>query len=155
TDKQAAQITADAVALQEAGAFSIVLEGVPRELAAAITHKRRIPTIGIGAGPGTDGQVLVLHDLLGLTTGKPPKFVKRYANLAEQIASAATAYSEDVSTGKFPGPENEYTANGSAPAKDRYQGSPRTLYEATEIVGYDVDYYCGLRAVRYRHLVLI
>src|SRR2546422_825911 len=139
SDKQAAQITADAVALEEAGAFSIVLEGVPSKLAAAITHKLRVPTIGIGAGPATDGQVLVLHDMLGLTTGKPPKFVKRYANLAEQIASAATAYSEDVRTGKFPGPEHEYTANGSPPAKDSAQGAARTLGEASELAGHEAD----------------
>jgi len=116
SDKQAAQITADAVALEEAGAYSIVLEGVPSKLAATITQRLSIPTIGIGAGPATDGQVLVLHDMLGLTTGKAPKFVKRYANLAEEIAKAATAYSEEVRTGKFPGPEHEYSANGSAPA---------------------------------------
>ena len=116
TEKQAARITAEALALQEAGAFSIVLEGVPSKLADAITRKLRIPTIGIGAGPGTDGQVLVLHDMLGLTTGKAPRFVKRYANLAEEIAKAATTYSEEVRTGKFPGPEHEYSANGSAPA---------------------------------------
>ncbi|HEV8596273.1 MAG TPA: 3-methyl-2-oxobutanoate hydroxymethyltransferase, partial [Candidatus Dormibacteraeota bacterium] len=134
TDKQAAQIAADAVALQEAGAFSLVLEGVPSKLAAQITHALRIPTIGIGAGAATDGQVLVLHDMLGLTTGKAPKFVKRYANLAEEIARAATAYAEDVRSGKFPGPEHEYTANGSAPAKDT-QGSPRTRGAASEFVG--------------------
>ncbi len=119
TDAQAAQITADAKALEQAGAFSIVLEGVPSKLAASITQDLRIPTIGIGAGPGTDGQVLVFHDMLGLTTGKAPKFVKRYANLAEEITRAATAYAEDVRAGKFPGPEHEYSANGSAPAKDR------------------------------------
>ena len=126
TDKQAAQILADARALEQAGAFSLVLEGVPSKLAATITHELRIPTIGIGAGPATDGQVLVLHDMLGLTTGKAPKFVKRYANLADEIARAAAAYTEDVRTGKFPGPEHEYTTNGSAPAKDpqevRYGG---------------------------------
>jgi 3-methyl-2-oxobutanoate hydroxymethyltransferase len=126
TDKQAAQILADAKSLEQAGAFSIVLEGVPSKLAAAITHQLRIPTIGIGAGPATDGQVLVLHDMLGLTTGKAPKFVKRYANLAEEIGRAATAYMEDVRAGTFPGPEHEYTTNGSAPAKDatevRYGG---------------------------------
>ena len=103
-----------------------MLEGVPSKLAATITHELRIPTIGIGAGPATDGQVLVLHDMLGLTTGKAPKFVKRYANLADEIARAAAAYTEDVRTGKFPGPEHEYTTNGSAPAKDpqevRYGG---------------------------------
>jgi 3-methyl-2-oxobutanoate hydroxymethyltransferase len=119
TDAQAARITADAKALEQAGAFSIVLEGVPSKLAASITQALRIPTIGIGAGPGTDGQVLVFHDMLGLTTGKAPKFVKRYANLAEEIARAATAYADDVRAGKFPGPEHEYSANGSSPAKDR------------------------------------
>src|SRR5256885_8944221 len=119
TDAQAARILADAKGLEQAGAFSIVLEGVPSKLASAITHALRIPTIGIGAGPATDGQVLVLHDMLGLTSGKAPKFVKRYANLAEEIARAATAYGDDVRDGKFPGPEHEYSANGSAPAKDR------------------------------------
>ncbi len=126
TDKQAARIKADARALQEAGAFSIVLEGVPSKLAAEITQELRIPTIGIGAGPACDGQVLVFHDFVGLTTGKAPKFVKRYANLADEIARAAAAYIEDVRAGKFPGPEHEYTTNGSAPAKDpqevRYGG---------------------------------
>jgi 3-methyl-2-oxobutanoate hydroxymethyltransferase len=119
TDKQAARILADARALEQAGAFSIVLEGMPSKLAASITHELRIPTIGIGAGPATDGQVLVFHDMLGLTTGKAPKFVKRYANLAEEIARAAAAYAEDVRTGNFPGPEHEYSTNGSTPAKDR------------------------------------
>ena len=119
TEAQAARILADAKGLQEAGAFSIVLEGVPSKLAATITHALRIPTIGIGAGPSTDGQVLVMHDMLGLTSGKAPKFVKRYANLAEEIARAATSYADDVREGKFPGPEHEYSANGSAPAKDR------------------------------------
>ncbi len=126
TDKQAARILADARALEEAGAFSIVLEGMPSKLAAEVTHALRIPTIGIGAGPATDGQVLVLHDMLGLTTGKAPKFVKRYANLADEIARAATEYAEDVRGGRFPGPEHEYSANGSSPAKDptevRYGG---------------------------------
>ena len=126
TDAQAAQILADARALEKAGAFSLVLEGVPSKLAAEITHALRIPSIGIGAGPATDGQVLVFHDMLGLTTGKAPKFVKRYANLAEEIARAATAYAEDVRAGRFPGPEHEYTTNGSTPAKDpnevRYGG---------------------------------
>ncbi len=119
TEAQAARILEDAKALEQAGAFSLVLEGVPSTLAVAVTNALRIPTIGIGAGPGTDGQVLVLHDMLGLTTGKAPKFVKRYANLAEEIARAATEYAEDVRTGKFPGPEHEYSANGSTPAKDR------------------------------------
>ena len=126
TEAQAKRILADAKELEQAGAFSLVLEGVPSKVAAEVTHALRIPTIGIGAGPATDGQVLVFHDMLGLTTGKAPKFVKRYASLAEDIARAATEYAEDVRTGKFPGPEHEYTTNGSAPAKDptevRYGG---------------------------------
>jgi 3-methyl-2-oxobutanoate hydroxymethyltransferase len=126
TDAQAARILADARALEEAGAFSIVLEGMPSKVAAEITHALRIPTIGIGAGPACDGQVLVFHDMLGLTTGKAPKFVKRYANLAEDISRAVNAYADDVRTGKFPGPEHEYSTNGSTPAKDpsevRYGG---------------------------------
>src|SRR4029077_10807432 len=83
-----------------------------------VTKALRIPTIGIGAGPGTDGQVLVYHDMLGLTTGKAPKFVKCYANLAEEIARAAQTYAKEVGDGTFPGPEHSYSSNGSAaPAK--------------------------------------
>jgi 3-methyl-2-oxobutanoate hydroxymethyltransferase len=121
TKAQAARITADAKALEEAGAFSIVLEGVPSELGTQITQALRIPTIGIGAGPGTDGQVLVFHDMMGVTTGKAPRFVKRYANLAEEITRAAGRYIEEVASGVFPGPENEYSANGAsaAPKQDR------------------------------------
>ncbi|MHB8612977.1 MAG: 3-methyl-2-oxobutanoate hydroxymethyltransferase [Candidatus Dormibacteraceae bacterium] len=113
---QAAQILADARALEEAGAFSLVLEGVPGELAGRVTRALRIPTIGIGAGSATDGQVLVLHDMLGMTTGKAPKFVKRYANLAEEIASAVQRFAREVGSGEFPGPEHSYSATGSAAA---------------------------------------
>ena len=89
-----------------------MLEGVPDELAGKITKALRIPTIGIGAGAQTDGQVLVIHDMLGMTTGKAPKFVKRYANLAEDIAKAAETYADEVAKGVFPGPEHTYSANG-------------------------------------------
>jgi 3-methyl-2-oxobutanoate hydroxymethyltransferase len=116
TDAKAARILADAKALEQAGAFSLVLEGVPSDLATRVTKALRIPTIGIGAGPGTDGQVLVFHDMLGLTTGHTPKFVKRYANLAELIAKAAQQYAVEVADGTFPGPEHAYSANGAAPA---------------------------------------
>ena len=153
TDKQAARILADAQALEEAGAFSVVLEGMPSKLGAEITHALRIPTIGIGAGPRTDGQVLVFHDMLGLTTGKAPKFVKRYANLAEDIARAATEYAEDVRAGRFPGPEHEYSANGSSPATDRVPGSPRTpggrLPEPTGGSGRRSSEFVGSEEVRY------
>ncbi len=114
SDKQAARIVADAKALEQAGAFSIVLEGVPSELATRVTKALRIPTIGIGAGSGTDGQVLVVHDMLGLTTGKAPKFVKRYANLAQEITRAAQTYAQEVGDGTFPGPEYSYSSTGSA-----------------------------------------
>ncbi len=116
TDKQAARILSDAKELEQAGAFSIVLEGVPSDLATRVTKALRIPTIGIGAGPGTDGQVLVFHDMLGLTTGKAPRFVKRYANLAEDITRAAQRYVQEVGDGTFPDPEHSYSANGSVPA---------------------------------------
>lgn len=118
---QAERILADAEELEQAGAFSIVLEGMPSDLAARVTQALHIPTIGIGAGPSTDGQVLVLHDMLGLTTGKTPKFVKRYANFAEQMARAAEQYSEDVRSGAFPAHEHEYSANGSGPASERQE----------------------------------
>ncbi|OLD24669.1 MAG: 3-methyl-2-oxobutanoate hydroxymethyltransferase [Chloroflexi bacterium 13_1_40CM_3_65_12] len=118
SDKHAARILSDAKELEQAGAFSIVLEGVPSDLGTGVTKSLRIPTIGIGAGSGTDGQVLVLHDMLGLTTGKAPKFVKRYANLAGEITRAAQQYVQEVGGGTFPGPEHSYSANGStAPTK--------------------------------------
>jgi 3-methyl-2-oxobutanoate hydroxymethyltransferase len=112
---QATRILADAAELEQAGAFSLVLEGVPSDLGTKVTQALHIPTIGIGAGPGTDGQVLVYHDMLGLTSGKAPKFVKRYANLAEEIANAAQRFAKEVASGEFPGPEHGYSANGSAP----------------------------------------
>jgi 3-methyl-2-oxobutanoate hydroxymethyltransferase len=116
SESQAARILADAKDLEQAGAFSLVLEGVPSALAARITKALRIPTIGIGAGAGTDGQVLVFHDMLGLTTGKAPKFVKRYANLADEIAKAAQRFAQEVGSGAFPDTEHSYSANGAVDA---------------------------------------
>jgi 3-methyl-2-oxobutanoate hydroxymethyltransferase len=130
SEAQAARILADAKDLEQAGAFSLVLEGVPNSLAARVTRALRIPTIGIGAGPGTDGQVLVLHDMLGLTTGKAPKFVKRYANLAEEIGRAAQQFAEEVGTGSFPGPEHTYSANGTAPVTKAKEGREEVKYGA-------------------------
>ena len=108
TFEAAEQLLRDARAVEAAGAFSIVLESVPRELAARITQQLRIPTIGIGAGPECDGQVLVFHDLMGLTQGPLPKFARRYANLAEVIARAASEYCEDVRSGQFPADAESY-----------------------------------------------
>jgi len=99
---QAERILDDARAVQEAGAFAVVLEGIPAQLAARITAELSIPTIGIGAGPDCDGQVLVIHDILGLCEKYSPKFVKRYAELTPLISSAITEYVEEVREGTFP-----------------------------------------------------
>ncbi len=102
TVEAAEKLIRDARAVEAAGAFSVVLESIPRELAAEITGGLRIPTIGIGAGPECDGQVLVIHDILGLTAGHTPKFARRYANLSETIAQAARDFCSDVREGRFP-----------------------------------------------------
>jgi 3-methyl-2-oxobutanoate hydroxymethyltransferase len=106
----AEQLLRDARAVEAAGAFAIVLEGIPRELAAEITRSVRIPTIGIGAGPDCDGQILVLHDLLGLTFQEPPKFARRYANVGEVISHAVREYCADVQGGSFPSDAESYHA---------------------------------------------
>ena len=106
----AEQLLRDARAVEAAGAFAIVLEGIPRELAAEITKSVRIPTIGIGAGPECDGQILVLHDLLGLTFQEPPKFARRYANVGEVISQAVREYCADVQRGSFPSDAESYHA---------------------------------------------
>jgi len=102
------QLLADAKALEAAGAFAVVLEAVPSALAERVTAELAIPTIGIGAGPGTDAQVLVWTDLAGLTPGPGPKFVKRYADLRTVLTDAVTAYADDVRAGRYPGPEHSY-----------------------------------------------
>jgi 3-methyl-2-oxobutanoate hydroxymethyltransferase len=102
------ELVDDAEALEEAGAFAIVLEGIPRELAAIITRRLRIPTIGIGAGPDCDGQVLVFHDLAGLSYNAPAKFVRSYANLREELHQALTRFRGEVRTGSYPGDQESY-----------------------------------------------
>ncbi|KMP11973.1 3-methyl-2-oxobutanoate hydroxymethyltransferase [Candidatus Nitromaritima sp. SCGC AAA799-C22] len=106
--KDARQIKQDARKLQEAGVFSIVLEGIPHDLAAEITLDVKVPTIGIGAGPDCDGQILVLHDLLGLGSGFIPKFVKQYASLGEDTMEAVSTYIQEVREGAFPAEEHCY-----------------------------------------------
>jgi 3-methyl-2-oxobutanoate hydroxymethyltransferase len=108
SDAARQRLLEDAEALEEAGAFAVVLEGIPRDLAATVTDTIGIPTIGIGAGPDCDGQVLVWQDMLGLRTGKAPRFVKRYADLHQVMLDAARAYSRDVQAGEFPGPEHAF-----------------------------------------------
>jgi 3-methyl-2-oxobutanoate hydroxymethyltransferase len=110
TADAAEQLLRDAHAVEASGAFAVVLEAVPRELAAQITRELRIPTIGIGAGPDCDGQILVVHDLLGLTFNQTPKFARQYANVREIIAKAAKEYCEDVRGGMFPSDGESYHA---------------------------------------------
>jgi 3-methyl-2-oxobutanoate hydroxymethyltransferase len=113
TSEQALQLVADAHTLVDAGCFALVLEAVPAAVATRITESLPIPTIGIGAGPGCDGQVLVYHDLLGLTEGHLPRFVKRYANLSAEIRDALAAYAEEVRSGAFPDAEHSYSMDES------------------------------------------
>jgi len=110
TADAAEQLIRDARAVEAAGAFAVVLEAVPRELAAQITRELRIPTIGIGAGPDCDGQILVVHDLLGLTFGQTPKFARQYANVGEIITKAVREYCDDVRESGFPSDEESYHA---------------------------------------------
>ncbi|ACZ30669.1 3-methyl-2-oxobutanoatehydroxymethyltransferase [Xylanimonas cellulosilytica DSM 15894] len=108
TVEAARRVRDEALAVQEAGAFSLVLEAIPSDLAAAIRPQLTIPAIGIGAGPAVDGQVLVLHDLLGLTEGRAAKFVKRYATVLDAMTEGIGAYAADVRSGAYPGPEHGY-----------------------------------------------
>ncbi|MFF1557072.1 3-methyl-2-oxobutanoate hydroxymethyltransferase [Streptomyces sp. NPDC058279] len=107
-DEAAHQLLRDAKAAQDAGAFAVVLELVPAELAAEVTRSLHIPTVGIGAGSECDAQVLVWTDMMGLTGGKMPKFVKQYANLRQTMGDAAKAFAEDVVGGSFPQPEHAF-----------------------------------------------
>ncbi|MCP8893801.1 3-methyl-2-oxobutanoate hydroxymethyltransferase [Shinella daejeonensis] len=108
SDKEADKIRRDAVALDEAGAFAIVIEGTVEPLAKEITGTIKTPTIGIGASPACDGQVLVIDDVLGIFTDFKPRFVKRFANLAPEISEAVATYAEEVKARSFPGPEHTF-----------------------------------------------
>jgi 3-methyl-2-oxobutanoate hydroxymethyltransferase len=107
--ESARRVAREAEALQEAGCFSIVFEAIPSAVAETIMPKMKIPVIGIGAGPSTDGQVLVFHDLLGIRHGRGAKFVKRYADLLDEMTSGVAAYAADVRERRYPGPEHGYT----------------------------------------------
>lgn len=106
--RDAERLRNDALSAQEAGAFAIVLECIPSDIAAELTKALKIPTIGIGAGATCDGQVLVTHDLLGLTSGYVPRFVRQYADLKSVISDAVARYHDDVTNGRFPGPNEEF-----------------------------------------------
>lgn len=105
---QVAQLLADAHAVEDAGAFAVVLEMVPADSAALVTKELRIPTIGVGAGPDVDGQLLVWSDWAGMTDGRIPRFVRQYANLHGILTEAVTAFRSDVESGTYPGPEHSY-----------------------------------------------
>jgi 3-methyl-2-oxobutanoate hydroxymethyltransferase len=109
TAERAMEVVDDALALQDAGCFAIVFEAVPSELTAAVMPRIEIPVIGIGAGPATDGQVLVFHDLLGIYDGHAARFVKRYANVREEMVRGMEAYAADVRERRYPEPEHGYT----------------------------------------------
>ena len=120
TAESAKRLLADALALEAAGCFSIVLEAIPAPVAQAISERLTIPTIGIGAGAGCDGQVLVYHDLLGIFDRFTPRFVKQYANLRQTIVEAFTAYREDVAAGRFPAEEHTYAMDDDELAAFRH-----------------------------------
>ncbi|HMD52506.1 MAG TPA: 3-methyl-2-oxobutanoate hydroxymethyltransferase [Solirubrobacteraceae bacterium] len=109
TAAAAARIAAEAQALEQAGCFAIVFEAIPSAVAEELMPLLHVPVIGIGAGPSTDGQVLVFHDLLGIRDGLGPRFVKRYANLQKEMNAGITAFAEDVRSRRYPGPEHSYS----------------------------------------------
>lgn len=109
TDEGAERLLEDALGLEKSGVFSLVLEGIPSEVARRVTEAVSVPTIGIGAGPHCDGQVLVITDLLGMGSGKYPKFAKPYANLREEIDRAVRAFASEVEAGAFPDAEHSYS----------------------------------------------
>jgi len=123
TAAAAARIGAEALALQEAGCFALVFEAIPSAVTEQLMPRIEIPVIGIGAGPATDGQVLVFHDLLGIRDGLGPRFVKRYANIQEEMNAGVSAYAEDVRTRRYPGSEHTYKID------------PAELAELQELLG--------------------
>ena len=125
TGERAAQIAEDAFALQAVGCFSVVFEAVPAAVTEAIMPRMEVPVIGIGAGPSTDGQVLVLHDLLAIHQGFKPKFVKEYAAVGQEMVRGVRAYAEEVRNRAFPGPQHGY---GIAPEElERLRSSVRAV----------------------------
>jgi 3-methyl-2-oxobutanoate hydroxymethyltransferase len=109
TAERAMDVLHDALALQDAGCFALVFEAIPSALTEVIMPRMEIPVIGIGAGPGTDGQVLVFHDLLGIYTGRVGRFVKRYANVREEMVKGVAAYADEVRARRYPEEEHGYT----------------------------------------------
>jgi len=128
--KAAIQMYEDAFALQQAGCFAVVFEAVPAEIAATIAARLDVITIGIGAGAGTSGQVLVFHDLLGITTGHMAKFVKQYADVHAEMVAAVGRYADEVRGGSFPGPEHAYAIDDGELAEFRRHVDDEALASA-------------------------
>ncbi|MFO0606714.1 MAG: 3-methyl-2-oxobutanoate hydroxymethyltransferase [Polyangiales bacterium] len=128
-------ILEDAIAVADAGAFAIVIEGVPAPLAERITHAVEVPTIGIGAGAGCDGQILVSYDLLGLNDTMKPKFVKRYEEFFQRGADAARQYVDEVRSGVFPAPEHSFGLGAAAPSAPAPAAVAARLTDATPAYG--------------------
>jgi 3-methyl-2-oxobutanoate hydroxymethyltransferase len=119
TAAAAAKIAVEALALQQAGCFALVFEAIPSAVTEELMVRLEIPVIGIGAGPATDGQVLVFHDLLGIRDGLGARFVKRYANLQQEMNDGVSAYAEDVRARRYPGPEHSYSIDAAELAELR------------------------------------
>jgi 3-methyl-2-oxobutanoate hydroxymethyltransferase len=117
TAERALAVARDALALQEAGCFSIVFEAIPAAVTDVLMPRLEIPVIGIGAGAGTDGQVLVFHDLLGIYDGHAPRFAKRYADVKSQMVAGVAEYAAEVRAGAFPGPEHAYSIDDAERAQ--------------------------------------
>jgi 3-methyl-2-oxobutanoate hydroxymethyltransferase len=109
TAQRALDVARDALALEQAGCFSIVFEAIPAPVSDALVQQLEVPVIGIGAGPGTDGQVLVFHDLLGIYDGHAPRFAKRYADVKAEMVAGVAQYAAEVRRHAFPGPEHVYS----------------------------------------------
>lgn len=127
TARRAAEVAEDALALQAAGCFSIVFEAIPAEVTAALMEQMEIPVIGIGAGPATDGQVLVFHDLLGIYSGHTPRFVRRYAELRDEMVRGVAAYTSEVRRHEFPAAEHTYSIDPDELAEFRRYLDQETL----------------------------
>ena len=127
TARRAAEVAEDALALQAVGCFSIVFEAIPAEVTAALMEKMEVPVIGIGAGPATDGQVLVFHDLLGIYSGHTPRFVRRYAELRDEMVRGVAAYAAEVRRREFPAAEHTYSIDPDELAEFRRYLDQETL----------------------------
>jgi 3-methyl-2-oxobutanoate hydroxymethyltransferase len=135
TMQQAVQVADDALALQDAGCFAVVFEAVPAAVTEVIMERMRIPVIGIGAGAATDGQVLVFHDMLGLSDGRMPRFVKRYAEAKDAMVDGMRAYAEDVREGRFPTAEHTYAIEPAELERFREVIAPGKPWNAADFMG--------------------